>query len=70
MAAFLLRYGLNSLRILIVVGALASVIQPQVSYRIQELTLASDEGTHTGVLALEGRSMMRLALTAIGLSLL
>ncbi len=70
MSRWLLQPGLNFLRVLIVVGALVSIMQPSTPYRIRQLTFITDNEWAPQAFALDGRSIARLALTAISLSLL
>ena len=70
MSRFVLRPALNLLRILIVAGALASVVEPQAHYKRIDLSLVSFRDRVGGVMTLDPHSLVRLALTAMTLSLL
>ena len=70
MAQTIVRHVLLTLRVLIIAGALASVVQPRVSYRLTNLALISFHDRTTRVMPVDPGTMVRLALTAMSLSLL
>jgi hypothetical protein len=64
------RPGMAALRILIITGALVSITQPRIPYHLTRMALITFQGRTVNALRLDERSLVRLALTAIGLSLL
>ncbi len=58
------------LRVLIVCGALAGILQTQTNYHLARFSLVNGTDTAVSLCGLDQRSVVKLALTMVSLSLL